>query len=260
MLFIPLNVTSGHDATSQLTAHDHLQRRPGVEPTRLVTMPYRVVLAEDSYLIREGLGLLFADAADVELVASVASLPRLHAAVAEHHPDVVISDIRMPPTMTDEGIRAAEELASSHPDLGMVILSQHLEADFALRLFDGGARGRAYLLKERVGDLRRLRHAIAEVASGGTVLDPAVVDALVAARSTRAASPLERLTSRELEILALVAQGCANRVIADELQLSDRAVEKHITSILSKLDLTADDTTVHRRVQAVLTYLSETSG
>jgi DNA-binding NarL/FixJ family response regulator len=223
-------------------------------------MTIRVVIAEDSYLIREGLGLLLAGAEDLELVASVSNLPDLEAAVDAHAPDVVLTDIRMPPTGTDEGIRAAEHLATTSPDVGVVVLSQHVEPEYALRLFDGGARGRAYLLKERVGDLRQLRHAIGEAARGGSVLDPDVVDALVSARRSRASSVLDRLTPRELEILGAVAQGRSNQAIADELHLSERAVEKHITSILLKLELPADDAEVHRRVRAVLVYLSETSG
>jgi DNA-binding NarL/FixJ family response regulator len=223
-------------------------------------MPIRLVVAEDSYLIREGLGLLLAGDPALELVASVGGLPQLEQAVEEHGPDVVITDIRMPPTGTDEGIRAAEAFATERPGLGVVVLSQHVEPEYALRLLDGGARGRAYLLKERVGDLRQLRHAIEEAARGGTVLDPEVVDVLVAARRSRATSPLQRLTERESEILELVAQGRSNRSIAEVLQLSDRAVEKHITGILGKLDLPADDGDVHRRVRAVLVYLSATSG
>jgi DNA-binding NarL/FixJ family response regulator len=222
-------------------------------------MPIRVVIAEDSYLIREGLGLLLGGDEDLELVAAVANLPELEAAVETHRPDVVLTDIRMPPTGTDEGIRAAERLATTSPATGVVVLSQHVEPEYALRLFDGGARGRAYLLKERVGDLRQLRHAIEEAARGGSVLDPDVVDALVTARRNRA-SVLDRLTPRELEILGALAEGRSNQAIAERLHLSDRAVEKHITSILQKLDLSADDTEVHRRVRAVLVYLSETSG
>jgi DNA-binding NarL/FixJ family response regulator len=223
-------------------------------------MPIRLVIAEDNYLIREGLGLLLSGAEDLELVASVSSLPDLEAAVDAHDPQVVLTDIRMPPTGTDEGIRAAEQLAATRPEVGVVVLSQHVEPAYALRLFDGGARGRAYLLKERVGDLRQLRHAIEEAARGGSVLDPAVVDALVAARRSRASSILDRLTPRELEILGALAQGCSNQAIASQRHLSDRAVEKHITNILAKLELSADDTDVHRRVRAVLVYLSETSG
>ena len=222
-------------------------------------MPLRLVLAEDSFLIREGLAALLADDPELDLVTSVGSLPALLEAVETVRPDVVLTDIRMPPTETDEGIRAAEELATTHPAIGVVVLSQHIEPDYALRLFDGGSQGRAYLLKERVGDLAQLRHAISAAASGGSVLDPQVVDVLVAARRQRATSVLDRLTARELEVLELVARGDSNRAIAQELVLSDRAVEKHITSILTKLDLSADDTEVHRRVRAVLLYLAESS-
>ncbi len=223
-------------------------------------MPIRLVIAEDSYLIREGLVVLLADDPDLEVVAAVASMPELDAAVADHGPDVVLTDIRMPPTGTDEGIRAAEQLAATSPGIGVVVLSQHVEPEYALRLFDGGATGRAYLLKERVGDLRQLKHAIAEAARGGSVLDPQVIDVLVDARRRRSTSLLDRLTERESEILGLVAQGGSNQAIATQLSLSGRAVEKHITSILAKLDLPADDGDVHRRVRAVLLYLSETSG
>ncbi|TVR33484.1 MAG: DNA-binding response regulator [Nitriliruptor sp.] len=223
-------------------------------------MPIRLVIAEDSYLIREGLVVLLADDPDLEVVAAVASMPELDATVAGHGPDVVLTDIRMPPTGTDEGIRAAEQFAATSPGIGVVVLSQHVEPEYALRLFDGGATGRAYLLKERVGDLRQLKQAIAEAARGGSVLDPQVIDVLVDARRRRSTSLLDRLTERESEILGLVAQGGSNQAIATQLSLSGRAVEKHITSILTKLDLPADDGDVHRRVRAVLLYLSETSG
>jgi DNA-binding NarL/FixJ family response regulator len=222
-------------------------------------MVLRLVLAEDSFLIREGLSMLLAGDPELELIASVGSLPELHAAVESVQPDVVVTDIRMPPTGTDEGIRAAEELAAAHPDIGVVVLSQHIEPDYALRLFDGGSQGRAYLLKERVGDLAQLRSAITTAARGGSVLDPQVVDVLVAARRQRVSSVLDRLTARELEVLGLVARGASNRAIAETLVLSDRAVEKHITNILTKLDLPADDTDVHRRVRAVLLYLAEST-
>lgn len=222
-------------------------------------MPIRLVIAEDSYLIREGLVVLLADDPDLEVVAAVASMPELDAAVADHGPDVVLTDIRMPPTGTDEGIRAAEQLAATSPGIGVVVLSQHVEPEYALRLFDGGATGRAYLLKERVGDLQ-LKHAITEAARGGSVLDPQVIDVLVDARRKRSTSLLDGRTERESEILDLVAQGGSNQAIATQLALSGRAVEKHITSTLTKLDLPADDGDVHRRVRAVLLYLSEASG
>jgi DNA-binding NarL/FixJ family response regulator len=220
----------------------------------------RVVVAEDSYLIREGLRMLFDADPDVDLVATAGSLPELLDAVNLHEPDVVLTDIRMPPTGYDEGVRAAEELARMRPDIGVVVLSQYVETDFALRVFDGGARGRAYLLKERVGDLEELHRAITAVASGGTVLDPAVVDALIEGRRGKASSVLDRLSPRELEVLGLMAGGSSNAAIGSALVLSERAVEKHISSILQKLDLTPDDGDVHRRVRAVLVYLSEISG
>ncbi|TDO27518.1 DNA-binding NarL/FixJ family response regulator [Kribbella sp. VKM Ac-2527] len=219
-------------------------------------MVIRVVVAEDSYLIREGLRLLLATQDYVDLVAGVASLPELTAAVDELTPDVVVTDVRMPPGDQDEGIRFAEALARSHPRIGVVVLSQHLEPEWALRLFATGAAGRAYLLKERVGDAAQLRHAIESVTAGGTVLDPLVVEALVQARTRHAPSPLSRLTPRERQVLALVATGLSNAAIMNRLVLTERAVEKHITSTLAKLDLDPHDTQVHRRVQAVLVYLS----
>jgi DNA-binding NarL/FixJ family response regulator len=223
-------------------------------------MTIRIVAAEDSYLIREGTRLLLDTQDDLDLVAFVGSLPELLAAVEAHDPDVVLTDIRMPPTGTDEGIRAAEQLATERPGLGVVVLSQHVEPDYALRLFDGGAQGRAYLLKERIGDVAQLRHAIGEAARGGSVLDPLVVDALVEGRRRKTSSALSRLTPREAEGLAHMARGMANAAIAVALSLSPRAVEKHVTAIMAKLDLPAEDVETHRRVRAVLLYLSETTG
>lgn len=218
----------------------------------------RVIVAEDSFLIREGLRLLLDTQDDIELAASVASLPDLLTAVDEHEPDVVLTDVRMPPTSRDEGIVAAETLARSRPGLGMVVLSQHVEPEWAARLFAAGAAGRAYLLKERVGDIVQLRHALETVATGGTVLDPLVVESLVHTRGGGPKSPLERLTTRELEVLELMASGASNSAIASQLVLGERAVEKHVTSVLTKLDLPPDDGAVHRRVRAVLLYLSAT--
>jgi DNA-binding NarL/FixJ family response regulator len=223
-------------------------------------MVIRVVAAEDSYLIREGLRLLLSTQTDIDLVVTVTSLPDLLDAVATHAPDVVITDIRMPPGNQDEGIQAAEALARTHPGLGVVVLSHYVEPEWALRLFDAAPAGRAYLLKERVGDLAQIRHAIQTVRAGGSVLDPLVVEALVRARTRYAGSALSRLTPREREVLELVATGLSNSAIAGKLTLTERSVEKHITAIMAKLDLAAEDTEVHRRVRAVLVYLSSTSG
>ena len=216
----------------------------------------RVVVAEDSYLIREGLRLLLATQRDVDLVATVTSLPELVAAVDEHTPDVVVTDVRMPPDHRDEGIQAAERFARTHPGMGMVVLSQYVEPEWALRLFDGGAAGRAYLLKERVADVDQRRQALGAVTSGGSAVDPRVVEALVKQRTSAAPSPLERLTPREREVLELMAAGWSNSAIAARLVLGERAVEKHVSSVLWKLDLPPDDGAVHRRVRAVLVYLA----
>ena len=221
-------------------------------------MVLRLVLAEDSFLIREGLAALLANDPDLDLIKSVGSLPELLAAIETVGPDVVLTDIRMPPTNTDEGIRAAETLRERHPDIGVVVLSQYIEPAWALQLLGQGSEGRGYLLKERVGDLDELTRAIRTVARGGSVIDPKVVDALVEARMQRKESVLARLTARELEVLGEIAQGKNNAGIAAELVLSERAVEKHINSIFAKLDLAAvGDEYVHRRVRAVLLYLAE---
>ena len=222
-------------------------------------MRVRVVVAEDSYLIREGLRMMLGTQGDLDLVACVATLAELTAAVEEHEPDVVVTDVRMPPGDRDEGIRFAETVGQTRPGVGVVVLSNYVEPEWALRLFAAGAAGRAYLLKERVGDLAQLRQAIDAVAARGSMLDPLVVEALVRARTGQVASPLSRLTAREREVLELVATGLSNGAIASRLVLTERAVEKHITSVLAKLDLDPDDAGTHRRVRAVLVYLSSTS-
>lgn len=216
----------------------------------------RVVLAEDSFLIREGLRRMLADLEDVEVLAAVGTLPEIWAAVREHIPDVLLTDVRMPPGHGDEGIQVAERLAAEQPEVGVVVLSQYVEPEWALRLFEPTSARRAYLLKERVGDLAQVRSAIAAVVAGGTLLDPLVVDALVAARERRASSPLAQLTPREIEILALVASGDSNARIAERLVLTERTVEKHITSVMAKLGLDPLDGAAHRRVRAVLVYLA----
>ena len=195
------------------------------------------------------------EGAGYELRAAVETYDELMDAVSEHHPDVVITDIRMPPTRTDEGIRAAREIRASEPDVGVVVLSQYVEPAYAVNLFDAGAEGLAYLLKERLGDIDQLEHAISEVHAGRSVIDPRVVDALVEAR-TRPASPIDRLTDREREVLGEVAAGKSNAAIAESLFLSERAVEKHINSIFTKLDLPPEKET-NRRVRAVVMFLAE---
>ncbi len=218
-------------------------------------MAVRIVLAEDNYLVREGVRTLVETEPDLEVVGVCEDYDTLIAAVEEQKPDVVVTDIRMPPTGTDEGIRAAEVLRETHPEMGVVVLSQYSEPAYALAFLDGGSKGRAYLLKERVSDIGQLAGAIREVAGGGSVIDPEVVDALVAARAKPADSPLHRLTAREGEILSEMAQGKNNAAVAASLVLSERAVEKHINSIFSKLAL-SQEPDVHRRVKAVLLFLS----
>ena len=217
-----------------------------------------IVLAEDSFIVREGVRMLL-DGAGYDVVASVETYDELMEAVEQHMPEVVVTDIRMPPTRTDEGIRAARKIRASHPTTGVIVLSQYAEPDYALTLFEEGSDRLAYLLKERVGDLTHLEEAIARVRAGGSVVDPKVVDVLVEGRIKRQQSKLGRLTPRESEVLSEIATGKSNAAIADTLYLSERAVEKHINSIFSKLDLPVD-TDANRRVQAVLLYLAERGG
>ena len=220
-------------------------------------MALRVVLAEDNYLVREGVRQLIEAQEGIELVAACADLPSLELAVEEHLPDVVLTDIRMPPGFRDEGLRLAEQLRETHPQIGVVVLSQYAEPDYALALLEKGAAGRAYLLKDRIGDVGQLVTAIREVAAGGSVIDPAVVEVLVAARARVHASPIEELTPREREVLQQIAEGKNNAAIATSLSLTERAVEKHINAIFSKLGL-SEEHDIHRRVKATLTYLAAT--
>jgi DNA-binding NarL/FixJ family response regulator len=219
-------------------------------------MPIRLVIAEDDFLVREGVKELLASADDVEVVASCGDLESLVAAVEREKPDVVLTDIRMPPTNTDEGVQAAERFRESAPETAVLVLSQYDEAEYALALLEGGARGRGYLLKQRVSDLDQLVAAIREVARGGSVIDPKIVEGLVAARSGRGSSPLEQLSAREREVLGGMAEGKSNAAIASTLSLTERAIERHINSIFSKLGLTAEKD-VHRRVKAVLMFLAK---
>ena len=215
-----------------------------------------MVLAEDSYLVREGLEQVLATAPGIEVVATCADLDSLLAAVDSDPPDVVVTDIRMPPTETDEGIRAAAALRESRPEVGVVVLSQHDDPAYALALLDSGSAGRAYLLKERVHDGGQLVAAVEEVSRGGSVIDSKIVESLVRVRSGPQ-SPLAELTSREREVLAEIAQGKSNSAIAESLVLTKRAVEKHINAIFMKLGLAqADD--VSKRVKATLIFLSQT--
>jgi DNA-binding NarL/FixJ family response regulator len=222
-------------------------------------MSLRVVIAEDNLLVREGIERLLGVQEGIEVVASCGSYDELMTSVAEHTPDVVLTDIRMPPTGTDEGVRAAAALRREHPDIGVVVLSQYVDPAYALALLEHGSEGRAYLLKERVSDATQLVQAIREVARGGSVIDPVVVEALVASRVARSSSALDRLTPRERDVLEQMAQGRNNAGIAQALYLSERAVEKHINSLFSKLGL-SEETDVHRRVKAVLLFLSEQGG
>jgi DNA-binding NarL/FixJ family response regulator len=217
----------------------------------------RVVFAEDNYLVREGTAALLATSDEVELVGTATDRDALLAAVEEHAPDAVLTDIRMPPTGTNEGIEAAKTIRAAHPAIGVVVLSQFAEEEYAYELLKNGAAGLGYLLKERVADVDELVRALGEVARGGSVLDPKVVEALVAAKDRMAHSPLASLTDREREVLSHMAQGENNAAIAKSLFLTERAVEKHINSLFHKLDLT-EEPDVHRRVMAVLAFLRET--
>jgi DNA-binding NarL/FixJ family response regulator len=217
-------------------------------------MAIRVVFADDSYLIREAVTNLLASHEEIELVAACEDLDSLLETVEAEQPDVVLTDIRMPPNGTNEGIRAAEHLRETKPDTGVVVLSNYSDPEYAVDLFEKGSSRRAYLLKERVEDMEQLAGAICEVAAGGSVIDPQVVDALVAARARADGSPISELTPREGEVLAGMAQGKNNAAIADALVLTERAVEKHIHSIFSKLNLSYEKD-VNKRVKAVLLYL-----
>ena len=219
-------------------------------------VPIRLLLAEDNVLLREGLVRLFAQTDDLELVGACASLPELLAMVDADPPDVVLTDIRMPPTYTDEGIQAARYLREHHPKVGVVVLSQYSSPGYARALFEDGSQSRAYLLKDRVADVDEVVFAIEAVARGGSVVDPKIVEELVSARARKPRSPLEQLTTREREILAEIASGKSNAAIANTLFLSERAIEKHSNSIFSKLGL-AQEPDVNRRVKAVLLYLAD---
>ncbi len=216
----------------------------------------RVLIADDNYLVREGTRRLLEDSGEVEVVATVGTAGELLDAVNRLQPHAVITDIRMPPGHHMEGIEAAHAIRSQHPDVGVVVLSQHADEAYAFELLKNGTGGLAYLLKDRVGDLDELLRALGEVQAGRSVIDPKVVEALVARRARLADSPVAMLTPRELEVLGEMAQGKANAAIAQTLFLSESAVEKNINAIFAKLGLSVEPQ-VHRRVAAVLTYLRD---
>jgi DNA-binding NarL/FixJ family response regulator len=219
-------------------------------------MTVRLVVAEDSYLVREGVLRLLESQPDLEVAAACGDLDSLLAAVESERPDVVLTDIRMPPSDTDEGIRAAEQLRETNPEVGVVVLSQYATPSYVLALLEGGSARRAYLLKERVKDVDQLVAAIHAVAEGGSVIDPKVVEAMVAGSARDEESPLSALTPRELDVLREMAEGKNNAAIAASLFLTERSVEKVIHSIFLKLDLTWEPA-VHKRVKAVILYLAE---
>jgi DNA-binding NarL/FixJ family response regulator len=218
----------------------------------------RIVLAEDEYLVREGLRHLLETQDDLEVVAACGDLDALLETVAAERPDVVVTDIRMPPGLTDEGIQAATRLRETSPEVGVVVLSQHAVPSFVLALLEGGSDRRAYLLKERVNDLDQLAGAIRAVADGGSAFDPKVVETLVAANARSESSPLNELTPRERDVLREMAEGKNNAGIAAALFLTERSVEKVIHSIFLKLGLTWEPA-VHKRVRAVVLYLAEST-
>jgi DNA-binding NarL/FixJ family response regulator len=220
-------------------------------------MAIRVVLGDDSLIVREGVRQLLGSDTEMEIVATVGDVTSLRELADRDPPDVIVTDIRMPPTHTDDGIRLATELRESHPQIGVVVLSQYADPVYALALLDQGSDGRAYLLKERVHNRAELTAAIHAVAGGGSMIDPKIVEKLVHARGIAENSPLNELTAREREVLGEIAQGKSNTAIAETLFLTKRAVEKHINAIFLKLGL-ADSQEVSKRVKAALMLLAET--
>jgi DNA-binding NarL/FixJ family response regulator len=219
-------------------------------------MAIRVAVGEDSLIVREGLQQLLASSPGLDVVAACDDLDSLLEAVERERPDVVLTDIRMPPRVSDEGIQVAARLRETHPDIGVVVLSQYSDPAYVLHLLESGSDGRGYLLKERVHNRGELVAAIDAVAQGGSVIDPKIVEVLVGAKARAAHSALSQLTRREHEVLAEIAEGKSNTAIADSLVLTKRAVEKHINSIFMKLGLAASDD-VSKRVKATLLFLAE---
>jgi len=219
-------------------------------------VPIRVVLAEDHYLVREGVRGLLASLADIEVVAVCDDLDSLFAAVEAKHPEVVVTDIRMPPGNSDEGIQAAARLRTSDPEVGVVVLSQYATPSYALALLESGSEGRSYLLKERIQEVEQLASAIRAVAEGGSVIDPKVVEALVGENTRTEESPLSQLTPRERDVLREMAIGKSNAAIGEALFLTESSVEKVIHSVFLKLGLTWEPS-IHKRVKAVILYMAE---
>lgn len=215
----------------------------------------RVVIADDAMLLRQGVAAVLATLDGVEVVAEADDHPSLMAAVDEHRPDLVITDVRMPPTLTNEGIAAAREIRARHPETGVIVLSQYLDADYVLELLEDGTEGLGYLLKENVADRRQLATAIEAVCNASSSIDPAAIEVFVQARAQRP-SPIDDLSDRERQVLGLIAEGLKNSAIAERLTLSEKSVEKHINSIFSKLHLT-DEPESNRRVRSVLVWLAE---
>jgi DNA-binding NarL/FixJ family response regulator len=229
-----------------------------IQPSPVPDHPLRVVVADDHYLVREGLRQLLEVDDAVQVVATASDAAELRAAVAHEEPDVVVTDIRMPPTHTVEGIEVAHTLRAERSTLGVVVLSHHADAAYALELFRDGTEYLAYLLKDRVGDREQVLGAVRAVAVGGSVIDPTVVEGLLNRRSRQEQSPVSRLTARERDVLEAMAAGLSNGAIAERLHLSVSAVEKNVNAIFVKLDL-RNEPSVHRRVGAVLAYLAHPS-
>ena len=220
-------------------------------------MALRVVLADDNYLVREGITALLAEVAEIELVDSVGDPQSLLKSVREHQPDAVLTDIRMPPTHTTEGIDAAKQIRAEHPSIGVVVLSQYVEEEYALALLSDGVAGLGYLLKERVSDVTELVRALNDVARGGSALDPKIVEGLMMRRPGEASSPLRGLTEKERAVLEQMASGRTNASISRTLYMSERSVEKHISAVFLKLGLD-DEGESNRRVMAVLAFVEAT--
>ena len=252
-----------HGASGQGGAHEswdgcaHTRVSIRAYPCRV---PLRVIVADDSYIVREGIEEILAGCEEVVVEASCGDKDSLLSEVDAREPDVVVTDVRMPPTSTDEGIEVAARLRETHPRIGVVILSQYSDPSYALRLFDSGSDGRAYLLKDRVHNRAELLDAIEATAAGRSVVDPKVVEILVHAQTRTDRSSISELTPRELEVLAAIAEGKSNTAIAEGLVLTKRAVEKHINAIFLKVGLThaPDSEEVSNRVKAVLLFLAET--